>query len=190
MATRTAIDILSKDPVMRRLVDTQETAAIGKNPIFGSLIGSVISQQLSESASATIFKRLQGISPITPESLLGLDIELLRSCGISKQKAGYILTISQAALKGELDNIENQSDEEAIRILMQIKGVGLWTAQMVLIFALGRQDVWSCNDAGLMRAAKKLYNIQGVDDFIELGIRFKPYRSYASWYLWCSLSAK
>ena len=72
---------------------------------------------------------------------------------------------------------------------MSLKSVGRWTAEMILIFSLGREDVWSCDDAGLLRAAKNLYGIHGVDDFIALGERFKPFRTHAAWYLWSSLDS-
>lgn len=186
----TAIDVLSKDPIMRRLVDTFQPVSIGKSPLYEALIGSVISQQLSESASATIYKRLKAISLITPEALSVLDVETYRSCGISKQKAGYLKCISEAALNGELDTILDKADDEIIDALIKFKGVGIWTAQMVLIFACGHQDIWALKDVGLFRAARKLYNIQTVEEFIELGERFRPYRSHAAWYLWCVVDTK
>lgn len=119
------IKVLSKDPIMRRLVDTHTPVLIGMSPLFESLVGAVISQQLSESASATIYKRLKDISPITPESLSDLDAETFRSCGISKQKAVYIKSISEAALNGGLDNIKDLPEDEIIKTLMKLKGVGL-----------------------------------------------------------------
>jgi DNA-3-methyladenine glycosylase II len=186
----TAIDVLSKDPIMRRLVDTFQPVSIGNSPLYEALIGSVISQQLSESASATIYKRLKAISPITPEALSAIDVETYRSCGISKQKAGYLKSISDAALNGELDNIVDKPADEIIDALTKFKGVGIWTAQMVLIFACGHQDIWASKDVGLLRSARKLYNIQTVEEFIELGERFRPYRSHAAWYLWCVVDTK
>jgi DNA-3-methyladenine glycosylase II len=127
------------------------------------------------------------IAEITPDALIALDMESIRGCGISSSKVGYIKSISQAALNGTLNDIKTLSDEEAIKALVQLKGVGRWTAEMILIFALGREDVWPCDDAGLLRAAKKLYGVQGVSEFNILGERFKPYRTHVAWYLWCSL---
>ena len=186
----TAIDVLSKDPTMRGLVDTCNPVSIGKSALYEALIGSVISQQLSESASATIYKRLKALSPITPEALSVLEVDSYRSCGISRQKAGYLKSISEAALNGELDNIIDKHDHEIIDALTKIKGVGIWTAQMVLIFACGHQDIWASKDVGLLRAARKLYDIQTVEEFIELGERFRPYRSHAAWYLWCVVDTR
>jgi DNA-3-methyladenine glycosylase II len=142
---------------------------------------------LSEAAASTIFKRLSAIAEITPAALIALDADMIRGCGISSSKVGYINSISQAALDGALDNIEALSDDEAIKALVKLKGVGRWTAEMILIFALGREDVWPCDDAGLLRAANKLYGVQGVSEFISLGERFRPYRSLAAWYFWGSL---
>ena len=74
--------------------------------------------------------------------------------------------------------------------LVRLKGVGRWTAEMILIFSMGREDVWPVDDAGLLRVAKKLYGIQDVEGFIEFGERFRPYRTHAAWYLWASLDNK
>ncbi len=180
--------VLSADPVMRDLIAAHDPPRIGKNPVFFSLVRAVISQQLSEAAASTIFKRLCAVAEITPDALTALDAEMIRGCGISSSKVGYIKSISQAALDGALDNIEALSDDEAIKALVKLKGVGRWTAEMILIFALGREDVWPCDDAGLLRAANKLYGVNGVSEFNVLGERFKPYRTHVAWYLWRSLS--
>lgn len=182
--------ILSADPIMWELINTYEAPQIGKNPIFFSLARAVISQQLSEAAASTIFKRLSALTEITPTALLSLDIDTIRSCGISSQKANYIQGICEAALSGQLDSIDNLSDDDAIKALVKLKGVGRWTAEMILIFSLGREDVWPTDDAGLLRAAKALYGIQDVEGFITLGERFRPYRTHSAWYLWSSLDKK
>ncbi len=181
------IKILSADPVMKKLVDSHDPPRIGKNPIFFSLVRAVISQQLSEAAASTIFKHLSAIAVISPETLSVLDVDTFRTCGISSQKARYIIGIAEAALSGELENIDNLSDEDAIKALVKLKGVGRWTAEMILIFALGREDVWPCDDAGLLRVAKQLFGIQDVAGFIALGEKFRPYRTNVAWYLWASL---
>lgn len=179
--------ILSADPVMRELISRHDPPSIGKNPVFFSLVRAVISQQLSEAAASTIFKRLSTVTDVSPDKLMPLEIEAYRSCGISSQKARYIKGISEAALAGQLDHIEDLGDEDAIKALIKLNGVGKWTAEMILIFSLGREDVWPRDDAGLLRAVKALYGTQGVDEFIALGKRFKPYRTHAAWYLWHSL---
>jgi DNA-3-methyladenine glycosylase II len=118
-----------------------------------------------------------------------LEVETFRSCGISSPKAGYIKAVSQAVSDGHLEGIDSLSDDDAINVLIKLKGVGRWTAEMILIFALGREDVWPSDDAGLLRAAKNLYSTQTVDEFKLLGDRFKPYRSHAACYLWSSLDS-
>lgn len=182
-----SVEILSADPVMKKLVDSHDPPRIGKNPIFFSLVRAVISQQLSEAAASTIFKRLSAIAAITPEALSSLDVDTFRTCGISTPKARYIIGIADAALSGQLENFDNLSDEDAIKALVKLKGVGQWTAEMILIFSLGRENVWPCDDAGLLRVAKRLYGIQDVAGFIDLGERFRPYRTHVAWYLWASL---
>jgi 3-methyladenine DNA glycosylase/8-oxoguanine DNA glycosylase len=97
------LNVLSADSVMSKLVETHDPPRIGKNPIFFSLVRAVISQQLSEAAASTIFKRLSAIAAITPDALSCLDVEAFRTCGISSRKAGYIKGIAEAALKGQLE---------------------------------------------------------------------------------------
>lgn len=186
----TAIDTLSRDPIMRRLMDTNPTVAIGNQPLFRSLVRAVISQQLSEAAADSIFSRLKNAAEITPEALLALDCDSLRACGISKRKAESIFDISRAAHAGDLDYIQVIPYDDVLERLLKLKGVGLWTVHMVLIFALGREDIWPYSDSGLLKAARKLYNVQDTAGFVALGDRFKPYRSHAAWYLWCSLTAR
>jgi len=185
-----AIDTLSRDPIMRRLIDTLPTVEIGAQPLFPSLIRAIISQQLSESAASSLFNRLKSCAELTAEALLALDVAALRACGISTRKAESILALSRAAAAGELDNASNIPYDDLMERLLRLKGVGLWTVQIVLIFSLGREDVWPEQDAGLLRAAGKLYNVQDAAGFISLGERFKPYRSHAAWYLWRSLEAR
>ncbi|WP_191966132.1 DNA-3-methyladenine glycosylase family protein [Oryzomonas japonica] len=175
---------------MRKLIGAHDPPRIGQNPVFFSLVRAVISQQLSEAAASTIFKRLCAIAEITPDALIALDLESIRKCGISSSKVGYIKGISQAALDGTLNDIETLSDDEAIKAMVKLKGVGRWTAEMILIFALGREDVWPCDDAGLLRSANRLYGIQGVSEFMALGERFIPFRTHAAWYLWSILDSK
>jgi len=184
------INVLSADPVMRDLVVKHDPPRIGKNPVFFSLVRAVISQQLSETVASKIFKRLSTVSDISPNALLTLEVDTFRACGISTSKAGYIKGISEAALAGKIDSISDLSNDEAIKALLKLKGVGCWTAEMILIFSLGREDVWPRDDAGLLRAANKLYGVQVVEAFLKLGERFKPYRSHAAWYLWRSLDNK
>ncbi len=185
-----ALDVLSKDPVMRRLVDTYGIVTIGRNPIFVTLVRAVISQQLSDTAASAIYCRLRQMTEITPDAVLCLTPDAFRSCGIGTKKADSIRAIALAARSGELERVSKLPYEEVMQQLLTIPGVGRWTAQIVLIFGLGRRDVWPRDDVRLQRAARNLYGITGQDELIALGARFRPYRSHAAWYLWRSLSPR
>jgi len=181
---------LVSDPVMADLVARYEPPAFGGAPLFEALVRAVISQQLSKAAAATIFKRLAALTEIAPAPLLLLSPDEFRACGLSRPKAGYIHAIARAALDGALKGVENLADDEALARLVRLQGVGRWTAEVILIFALGRDDIWAVDDAGLRRAARRLYGAESAAEFVALGERFAPWRSHAAWYLWCSLESK
>ena len=126
----------------------------------------------------------------TPEQILKIDIEKLRSAGMSYSKAAYVKNIARAFKNRDLDIqiLRKMSDEEAIETLTKIKGVGKWTAEMILIFTLNREDVFSVGDAGLRRAIKNLYGITNEKEILKLSETWKPKRSFACWYLWKSLN--
>lgn len=180
-------DILTRDPVMAGLVAHYAPPDFGGTTVFTGLIRAVISQQLSAAAAATIFRRLAALTEIAPAPLVMLSPDELRACGLSRPKAGYIHDIARAALAGELERMESLPDDEVLARLVRLKGIGRWSAEMILIFALGRDDVWPVDDAGLRRAVRELYGTGSVAEFIALGERFVPWRSHAAWYLWCSL---
>lgn len=174
---------------MRRLVDSYGAVRIVGKPIFTTLVRAVVSQQLSEAAASTILRRLQEMTPLTPDALLRLEPATFRKCGISSPKAECLRAISLAAQDGELDRIGKLPYDDVMQHLLRIRGVGRWTAQIVLIFGLGRKDVWPHDDVRLQRAAKSLYGTAGPDELMGLGEKFRPFRSYAAWYLWRSLSS-
>jgi DNA-3-methyladenine glycosylase II len=120
---------------------------------------------------------------------LKTDVEKLRSAGMSYSKASYIKNIAQAFVNKDLDvkKLKKMSDEEIKKELVKIKGVGNWTAEMILIFTFKREDVFSLGDAGLRRAIKNLYKIEKDVDILKLSKKWKPKRSFACWYLWRSL---
>jgi DNA-3-methyladenine glycosylase II len=160
--------------------------------LYEELVESIIGQQLSGKAADTIFKRFLALFNNkfpTPEKLIKTDDEKLRSAGMSYSKASYVKNIAQAFKNGDLDikTLKKMSDEEVKKELTKIKGVGNWTAEMILIFTLKREDVFSLGDAGLRRAIKNLYKIEKGSDILKLAETWKPKRSYASWYLWRSL---
>lgn len=185
-----------KDPILNKLVKTYGPPNNLKDRtefLYEELIESIIGQQLSGKAADTIFKRFLALYKNNkfPKSkeLLKTDIEKLRSAGMSYSKAGYIKNIAQAFVNKELDvkKLRKLTDEEIIFILTKIKGVGRWTAEMILIFTFQREDVFSLGDAGLRRAIKNLYKIEKEKDILELAEIWKPKRSFACWYLWRSL---
>ena len=160
--------------------------------LYEELVESIIGQQLSGKAADTIFKRFLALFNNkfpTPEKLMKTDAEKLRSAGMSYSKAAYIKNIANAFKNGDLDSkkLKKMSDEDVKKELTKIKGVGNWTAEMILIFTLKREDVFSLGDAGLRRAIKNLYNIDKEKDILKLSENWKPNRSFACWYLWRSL---
>jgi DNA-3-methyladenine glycosylase II len=165
-----------------------------KRDPFHVLATSIIGQQLSSKAADTIQKRVEAAAGCTsgtlkPEHLLALDHDALRACGLSNAKARWLRAISEQTHSGELNfsRLRRMDDETAIRSLDALPGVGRWTAEMFLIFALNRLDIFSMGDVGLRNALQRLYN-QGekLDDAPTLALtaRWAPYRSVASWYLW------
>ncbi|MDD9270678.1 DNA-3-methyladenine glycosylase family protein [Paenibacillus sp. GCM10023248] len=151
---------------------------------------SIISQQLSAKAAATIKARVKlAVPEFTPEQVLAVDEAAIRQCGVSFPKIRYIRDLSSKVIAGELrlDNLRELDNEELLRQLTGVKGIGVWTAEMFMIFALGRADVMSVGDAGLQRAARWLHQLDERKDGNYLGQiapAWAPYRSFASLYLW------
>ena len=160
---------------------------------FSSLVRSIISQQLSSTASRNIWERfLEQIITINPTSVMAIPDDQLRTIGISRSKATYIKNLSYSICEGKLDFslFKLLPDKEIIEILCKFKGIGQWTAEMFLIFSLGRMDIISIHDAGLCRAMKWLYNIPcslNSDTILGISEKWKPYRTLASLYLWKSI---
>ena len=161
------------------------------NP-FHALASSIISQQLSVHAARTIKGRLfhlLGEDSFTPANILRISARDLHAAGLSGAKTGYIRGLAAAFKNGEFDfaAIAKYGDEEAVAQLMVFAGIGRWTAEMFLIFGLGRPDVLSVHDAGLRRAIKMLYDLKEMPaaaEMMVIGEPWRPYRSVASWYLW------
>ncbi|SDO02438.1 DNA-3-methyladenine glycosylase II [Paenibacillus sp. yr247] len=162
---------------------------------FESLVMSIISQQLSAKAAATIKSRVKVILPIiSPELVLAAEEEAIRQCGVSYPKIRYIRDLSSKVMNGEviLDNLHELDNAELLKQLTSVKGIGAWTAEMFLIFTLGRPDVMSIGDAGLQRAAKWLHTLADRKDgnyLGEIAPNWTPYRSFASLYLWRAIDS-
>ncbi len=165
---------------------------------YQELVESIISQQLSVKAAATILKRFlalfDGDSFPTPEQILNKDIEQFRSAGLSRQKGSYIQDLALKIIEGSVrfNHLDAMSSDDVIAELTQIKGVGVWTVHMFLIFCMGRLDVLPIGDLGIKNGIKKLY---GFDDaptveqiqHVAIDNNWHPYESVASWYVWQSL---
>jgi DNA-3-methyladenine glycosylase II len=191
------------DPVMRELVDRlgpldDEGRRRGRPAdAYGALLRSIVGQQLSTKAARSIFGRLTelfgGRTP-TPQELLDADPEAVRSVGLSRPKVAYLRDLAQHVLDGslELDRLDELSDEEISAELTAVKGLGQWTADMFLIFHLGRPDVLPVGDLGVRRAARDAYGLPEYPlppELERLAEPWRPWRSLASLYLWRSLDA-
>lgn len=164
---------------------------------FIDLCESIISQQLSVKVSDTIYKRFVSLFPkskITPEYLLKLDEDKIRGCGVSRGKAIYLKDLAQKVYAKELvfEKLVELSDDEIITELIKVKGIGKWTAEMFLLFSLGREDIYSKGDLGLKNGLKKLYKLEELKEEVidEIIAKWSPYKSYASRILWKSLELK
>jgi DNA-3-methyladenine glycosylase II len=166
-------------------------------PVFHSLAEAIVYQQLNGKAAVTIFKRFAGLAgnPLTPKGILKLTPEQMRSVGLSKQKTSYLFDMAERAHRGELDfsRLPQMSDEEVIEHLTQVKGVGVWTAHMFLMFTLRRPNILPTGDYGVQTAIKKHYNKRKLpkpEQMARIAKPWVPYRSIACWYLWQSLDVK
>jgi len=184
----------SSDKVLSALIRKHGPCTITPaldNP-FHALTSSIISQQLSAHAARAIKGRLfdlLGVEHFTPKNILKMSSKTSRAAGLSQPKFKYIQRLASVVENGELDfeSIAKYEDEEIISKLIIFSGIGRWTAEMFLIFALGRPDVLSVNDAGLKRGFKITYKLQqnpSEDEMVSIGESWRPYRSVASWYLW------
>ena len=186
------------DPVMAKLIAEigpcrYETKNFGTH--FDALCRSIIYQQLSTKAAGTIHGRFLDLfadRQPTPDALLALSEETLRGVGLSRQKLNYLRDLASKVHQNELplDHLDELPDQEIIDYLVQVKGIGVWTAQMFLMFRLGRLDVLPDLDLGIRNAIKKAYRVRGVPNakrIAKIGAPWRPYASVACWYLWRSL---
>ena len=159
------------------------------NPdVFSALVESIIGQQISNKAALTVSGRLTDLSGLNADRLHALTAEEIQSCGMSMVKAGYIKNIAEAAVSGaiDFDTLHEKSDDEIIKTLTVIKGVGVWTAEMLLIFSLMRPNVVSFGDLIIRRSMMELYGLKELpkEKFKRYAKRYAPYGSIASLYLW------
>ena len=196
---RRAIHHLKKsDPVLRAIIERVGPFRMEFGvPEFSSLAEAIVYQQLNGSAAATIFNRFAALAgnPLTPEGILKLSDEQLRSVGLSKQKSAYVKDLATKTAAGVLDfaRLPELTDEEVITHLTQVKGIGVWTAHMFLMFSLRRPNVLPTGDYGVQVAIKKHYKKRKLPkpkDMEKIARAWEPYRSVACWYMWRSLDIK
>ena len=196
---RKAVNHLKKsDPVLRAIIERVGPCRMEfGTPEFCSLAEAIVYQQLNGKAAVTIFKRFAALAgdPLTPEGILKLSDEQLRSVGLSKQKSAYLKDLSAKTAGGLLDfaRLHELTDEEVIRHLTQVKGVGVWTAHMFLMFSLQRPNVLPTGDYGVQVAIRKHYKKRKLPkpkDMEKIARPWEPYRSVACWYMWRSLDIR
>ena len=186
------------DPRLKGLIDAYPVPAFEKHDnYYHELVDSIISQQLSVKAARTIegrFKDLFGGKFPSPEQILTKDVEELRAVGLSRPKARYIQDLAMKIIDGEVkfDTIDELSNDEIIAELTKVKGIGVWTVHMFLMFCMGRLDVLPTGDLGIKNGVAKLYALDHVPSEREVELiaeenRWHPYESVASRYIWLSL---
>jgi DNA-3-methyladenine glycosylase II len=187
------------DPTLAAIIDKVGPYRIEYlEPAFRTLVRAIIYQQLSGKAAATIMRRLEtavGRRGVTPRAILSFSPEELRALGISPQKQRYLIDLAEktATRRLRFNRLPDLSDEEVLATLTEIKGVGVWTAQMFLIFALRRTDVFAPGDLGIRNAIHRAYKLSeppNPGQMEQLAERWRPYRTVACWYLWRSLSGE
>lgn len=186
---------LHKEPNISRVLHAIEMPDFTPSrKIYFDLLESIVSQQLSVKVATVIFNRFLSLFPDNyphPELVIAIETAQLRSVGLSNQKAGYLQNVAQFALVHDLENKDwhTMSDDEVIQFLTQIKGVGKWTVQMLLMFSLGRPDVLPIDDLGIQQGMAKIFGLQETgkelkNKMVELAEPWRPWRTVACRYVW------
>ncbi|MCL6649635.1 MAG: DNA-3-methyladenine glycosylase 2 family protein [Chloroflexi bacterium] len=182
----------ARDPLLTAIIDSVGPPRLPRRPAdFGGLVAAVLGQQLSIQAAAAIRQRVEAYfaGTLTPAAFLATDEATLRGLGISRGKVGTLRALAEAAASGYLrvDQLATQDDEAVVRQLSALPGIGRWTAEMFLIFSLGRLDIWPVDDLGLRAALARFYGLSpsaARSALVAFGERWRPYRTLATWYLW------
>ncbi|HXL37213.1 MAG TPA: DNA-3-methyladenine glycosylase [Ktedonobacteraceae bacterium] len=184
------------DPIMARAIERVGLCTLIPNPqLFETLVDAIISQQISVKAADAIMGRLRAAlhaeanGMISPDALLSLEEDTLRAVGLSPQKMRYIRDLTERVVNGELDleRLSELDDEEIIHELVKVKGIGRWTAEMILIFSLGRPDVLPVDDLGFLEGVREAYSLEArptPKEMRQRGEVWHPYRTFATWYMW------
>jgi len=191
------------DPILRRVIDRlpppDHAWNKGRENHFQSLVVAIVNQQLSGKAADTILKRFIALFPRkkfpTPKDVLAMPTPKMRKAGLSKMKVSFLKDLSRKILNGTVNfkKMPRWSDEEVIEHLTEVKGIGRWTAEMFLMFSLGREDVFSYGDLGLRNAIQRIYKMKKHPtprQAEKIAALWKPYRTLASRYLWASIDTK
>jgi DNA-3-methyladenine glycosylase II len=196
---RKAINHLKKsDPILSAIIERVGPCRMEfGTPEFHSLAEAIVYQQLNGKAAVTIFKRFAALAgdPVTAKGILKLTDAQMRSVGLSKQKTSYLKDMAERATRGGLDfkRLPQMTDDQVIEHLTQVKGVGVWTAHMFLMFTLRRPNVLPTGDYGVQLAIKKHYKKRKLPkpgQMEKIARAWEPYRSVACWYLWKSLDIR
>lgn len=222
---KAVLHLKKSDPVMRGIIERIGPCRMKfGEPVFHSLAEAIVYQQLNGKAAETIFNRFAALAgnPLTPEGIIKLTPEQMRSAGLSQQKSSYLRDMAERAHRGDLDfsRLPKMSDDEVIEHLTQVKGVGVWTAHMFLMFTLQRPNILPIGDFGVRMAMHKYYLAKRIakvalsksagrkngerpkkvakpqiilpkpEEMEKIARRWEPYRSIACWYLWQSLDVK
>ncbi|HEY5695787.1 MAG TPA: DNA-3-methyladenine glycosylase [Candidatus Saccharimonadales bacterium] len=186
------------DPILAPIIaSSPPPQLVPHTNYYQALVSSIISQQLSVKAAATILQRFielfDGAFP-SPSQILSANIDTLRLAGLSRSKATYIQDLARHIIDGslELDAITQLSNEEIVKELTAVKGIGVWTAHMFLMFCMGRLDILPVGDLGIRSGMRQLYGLENLptpDDMTAIAARYhwSPYESAACWYIWHSL---
>ena len=187
------LELANKDVLLKSLIEEfEEPRLSSRGDLFATLIKSIVGQQISVIAASAVWSRLFDlVGEVNPESILAKTHEELRQVGLSNRKVEYIVGIAEAWTEGLGESDwEQMSDEEVVQELVKLRGVGRWTVQMLLIFALLRQDVFPIDDIGLIRGMEKLYNSGKpleTSELNEISEKWIPYRTMGVWYIWRSI---
>jgi len=181
------------DPIMAEAIALVGPCLLEPNPdVFEALIDAIISQQISVKAADAIMARLRIATPgglVTPAALIQLDHDALRAAGLSTPKARYVRDLTERVISGQLplSHLPELDDETIIEYLTAVKGIGRWTAEMILIFALGRLDVLPVDDLGFAEGVREAYKLEtrpARKELLARGESWRPYRTIATWYMW------
>jgi DNA-3-methyladenine glycosylase II len=191
--------LMRRDPVLGAVIKQVGACRLGHGPEqspFVALAYAIASQQLSTKAADTIFGRFCDLFPDRvpdPARLVTMDAEAIRAVGFSRPKTGFLKDLAAHVVEKRLplESLHAMADEEVFRTLTAVKGIGPWTAEVFLIFRLGRMDVFPADDLGLVKAVQRTYGLRkrpSRDRLMKIAEPWRPYRSVAAWYLWRSLS--